>query len=112
VQQDRVFLGLQKLERLDEERDVMAIDRAVITQAELLKDYARQNEVFDALLHFVRELDRRVPADHLDEIARLVVQVTVSGAGRDIVQVGGNRADVFRDRPFVVIQNDDKALRL
>ena len=30
----------------------------------------------------------------------------------DVVQVAGDRADVFRDRPFVVVQDDDEAFRL
>ena len=35
-----------------------------------------------------------------------------SRAGRDVVQIGRDRADVFRDRPFVVVQHDDKSLGL
>ena len=30
----------------------------------------------------------------------------------DVVQVARNRADIFRDRPFVVVQNDDESFRL
>ena len=44
--------------------------------------------------------------------ARLVVEVGEGGAGRDAVQVGGNRANVFGDRPFVVVKHHDEPLRL
>src|SRR4051812_26411454 len=37
MEQDRLVLSLQKLEGADEQRNVMAIDRAVITEAEFFE---------------------------------------------------------------------------
>ena len=56
VQQDRFVLRLQKLEGPDKQGNVMAIDRPVVAQAELLEHHARQQQVFDARLDFVGEL--------------------------------------------------------
>ena len=47
---------LQKLEGPDEQRDVVAVDRAVITQAEFLEDDARQEQILHAFLDLVREV--------------------------------------------------------
>src|SRR5262245_18241490 len=48
--------------------------------------------------------------DAFHKIPRLVVKMSERGAGDDGVQVICNRADIFGDRPLVVIQNDNKAL--
>ena len=59
VQQHRLVLRLQKLEGPDEQRDVVPIDRAVVTQAEFFEDDARHEQVLDAFFDLVRELHRR-----------------------------------------------------
>ena len=112
VEQHRLVLRLQKFERPDEQRNVVAIDRSVITQTELLEDHARHEQAFHALLDFVRELHAGFPKDRLDEIARLLVQMRVGRVGDDAVKVIRNRADIFRDRPFIVVQHDDEPLGL
>ena len=59
VEQHRLVLRLQKLEGLDEQRDIVPVDRAVIAQAELFEDDARHEQIFHAFLDFVREMHAR-----------------------------------------------------
>ena len=56
VQQNRLFLRFQKLKCPDEERDIVSIDRPVVTQSEFLKDDAGHQQALDAFLNFMREL--------------------------------------------------------
>src|SRR5215472_9568363 len=42
MQQDWFFLRFQKLECADEQRNIVPIDRAIVTQPQLFEDYARQ----------------------------------------------------------------------
>ena len=56
------------------------------------------------------ELHARFSKNRLDEIARLVVQMRVSRIRHDAVEIVRNRADVFCDRPLIVVQHDDETL--
>ena len=112
VEQDRLVLRLQELEGPDEQRDVVAVDRAVVAEAELLEDDARQEQVLHAFLDLVRELQHALAADRLDKAAGLFVQVRVGRMGGDVVEVGRDGADVLGDRPLVVVEDDDEALGL
>ena len=49
-------------------------------------------------------------ADRLDELGHLLVEVGVGGVGADLVEVGGDGADVPGDGPLVVVEHDDEAL--
>jgi hypothetical protein len=42
----------------------------------------------------------------------VVVELVVSAAGADAVEVARDRADVFRDRPFVIVEHNDEAFGL
>ena len=59
VKQDRLVLGLEKLEGADEQRNVVTIDRTVIAKTEFLENDARQEQIFDALFDLVREIATR-----------------------------------------------------
>src|SRR5262249_42508978 len=89
---------------------IMSIDRSIVTQAELLENDTRHEQAFDALFDFMRELCNRLAGDTLYELPRLVMKMSERGAGHDGVQVTCDRADVFRDRPLVVIQNNNESL--
>ena len=88
----------------------MAVDRAVVADAELVENDARREEVFQRGLGLVREFARGFSADPFEELRRVLVQVRVGGVRDDAVEVIRHGADIFRDRPLVVIQNDDQAL--
>ena len=112
VEQHRLVLALEELESFHEQRNVVAVDRAVITQAQLLENHAGHEQVLHAFLDLVRELDRAPAGDRFDETPRLVVQSGVGRVGDDVVQIARDRADVLGDGPFVVVQDDDEAPRL
>ena len=112
VEQDRFVLLLQKFEGPGEQRNVVPIDRTVVTEAEFFEDDARQEKAFHAFLDLVREVQHALAGDRLDEAAGFFVQVRVGRIGHDVVQVGRDRTDVLGDRPLVVVQDDDEALGL
>ena len=111
VEDDRVVLGLQKFERLGEEGGVVPVDRAVIPDAEILEDHAGGKEVFQPDLGLVREFAGAFSGDPLDELRGLVVEVGVGGIRHQAVEILGHGPDIFRDRPLVVVEDDDQALR-
>ena len=102
----------QKFESADEQRNIVTIDRSVITQTELLKNHTRHEQALHAFFDLVGQVQRGLASDRPNELARLFVQILEGRIRDDVVQVGCNRADVFRDRPLVVIENDDEAFRL
>ena len=112
MEQDRLILRLQKFECANEQRNIVTIDRSVVAQTELLENHTRHKQVFHAFFDLVRQVQRGLASDRPDEFARLFVQILEGRIRDDIVQVGCNRADVFRDRPLVVVQDDDEAFRL
>src|SRR4029453_14687765 len=112
VEQDGFILRFQKLKCPDEQRNVVSIDRPVIAQAELLENDTRYEQAFDALLNFMRKLCDRFSSNRLDKMTRFLMKVRERRAGHDGVQVICNRADIFGDRPLVVIQDDDEPLRV
>ena len=76
VEEHRLVLVLQKLEGLDQQRDVVAIDRTVIAQAEFLED-ARSgtSRFFTPSSTLCAKCAARFADDLFDESARLVVQM-------------------------------------
>jgi hypothetical protein len=60
----------------------------------------------------VRKCTAPLPAIALTKAARLFVKMRVGRIRDDVVQIGSDRPDVFRDRPFVVVQHDDETLGL
>ena len=112
MKQHRLVLRLKKFERTDEQRNVVPVNRSVITQPELFKDHAGQEEILHAFFEPMRELDGALARDRFDEPARLVVEAGVSRVRDDVIQVTRDRADVFRDRPFIVVQHHDEPPRL
>ena len=56
------------------------------------------------------EFARGFSADPLEKLRGVLVQVRVGGVRDDAVEVVRNRADIFCDRPLVVVKNDDQAL--
>ena len=110
MKNDRLVLGLEKLKGADQERDVMPVDRAEVTQSEILEEYARQEDLLHAGLDLVSEIAGALAADPLDELGGLVVQVGVGRAGSDSVEIGRDGAGVLGDRPLVIVEDHDQAL--
>ena len=112
MQHHRFFLRFQKLERFDQQRNIVPIDRPVITQPELFENHARHEQIFNAFLELMREMHCAFARDRFDKPARFFVQPRVHRMRSDGVKIGSDRADIFRDGPFVVVEHDDETLRL
>ena len=90
----------------------MAINGSVIFQPQFLEDYAGPQHAFRGFFGLAGHVQRGSASQFFDEFSRPVTQVIVARMGDNPVQVAGNRAHVFVDRPLVVIEDHDKALRI
>ncbi len=126
VVEDRVFLGarvavslarddVQELralelaqvgERLRQQLDVVAVDRTDVVEAQLLEQGAGQHHALDVLFGALRELaHRRQLRQHLlAAAAHAIVEARSQHPGQVLV----DRADRFRDRHVVVVQDDEQ----
>ncbi len=111
VQENGAMLRLEEFEGLDEGGDVVAVDGAVILQAELLEDDAGPEHALGGFLGFLRHAESDLAADAFDEARGAFVQVIEARVGDDRVEVAGNGANVFVDGPLVVVEHDDEAAR-
>ena len=110
VEDDRVVLLFEELEGSDQGADIVAIDRAVVAESEFFEEDAGDDEVFRAFLDPAGEFAEPLPGDFFEEAGGAIVEVFVGRAGRNAVKVAGDGADVFVDRPFVVVEDDDEPL--
>ncbi len=110
VEDDRLVLGLEKLERAREESDIVAVDGAVVANAEVFKDDAGGEKIFQADLGFVSQFPGAFSGDPLDELGGFFVKARVGRVGDDAIEVFRDGSDVFRNRPLVVVQDNDEAL--
>src|SRR5271165_2508981 len=108
VEQNWFVLPLQKLKGLNEQRNIMPVDRSIITESKILKNDAWQNKVLNALFDLVNKLLCESATDHFHELGGLFVQMAVGIVGYQLVQIVGDGTHIFRDRPFVVVQDNDK----
>src|SRR5215472_1105535 len=109
VKDDGAVELLEDAEGLDEQRKVVAVDGAVVAEAELLEDHAATDDALGGLLGLARDVARGFAAELFDEASGAVVQADVSGVGRDLVQVLGDGADILVDGPLVVVEHNDHA---
>jgi len=103
VQELRPLEALEVVQRGDQRVEVVAVDRAVVVEAELLEQRARADHALGVLLDLARELGhRRRHAEHLlADTARSVVGRSGQHAGEDL----GERPDRRRDRHLVVVED-------
>ncbi len=67
VQQDGVVLGLEELEGLDQQRQVVAVDGAEVFQAELLKQDGGPQHALGGFFGAAHDLDGGLAAEALDD---------------------------------------------
>ena len=83
-----------------------------IAQAEFLEQRRLDEEVLRLAFPLrVNAVHLHAGREALEERLHVVVQLVVGRARADPVQVARDRADVFRDRPLVVVEDDDQPLR-
>ena len=116
MEQERMVVVLRKIERLDQVRQIVAINRPVVGKAHLLENQARpmpgREQALDRALRLQRELLARLAAETLHQLFHAAVQVRIARVRHDIRQVLRNRAHVLVDRPLVVVQDDNQPLRM
>ena len=110
VKQNRFVLPLEKLKGLNQQRNIMPINRPIIAETQIFKDHAWQDEVFDALFDLMNQLLCESATNHFHELCSLFVQMTVGIIGHQFVQIVGDRADIFCYRPLVIVQDNNQSL--
>ncbi len=106
MREPRSFERLNRFERLDEQRQVVAVDRSEIPEAKLLEEHPLREERLHALFppsHQRRHRSGGTIGDSSDDIAQPVVQ----GIALDRIEILRHRADVGRDRHLIVVQHDN-----
>lgn len=110
VENDGFVALLQVLQALDERGKIVSIDGAVVTKAELLEENIRHEHVFGVALDLVNEFTGLGAGDLFDEAGRSFADAIVGGMSLEGVEILSESADVFVDRPFVIVEDDDAAL--
>ena len=108
VQENWLILTLEELESFRQQRNVVSINRTVITQPKFFKDDAGQKEILYSFFEFVRKLNSGPPAYRFDKASCFVMQTSVGRIRNDVIQIIRDRSDIFGNRPFVIVQNHDK----
>ena len=104
--------SLEKLEALNQQRQVVPVDRPKVFHAELFKHDRWPENALGSLFSTARNLDGRLAAEALDESRCRLVQMLVVLVGNDPMEVACDCADVAIDGPLVVVENHDQALGL
>ena len=131
VEDDRVVAALSKLQRLDEQRQIVAVNRAEVAHTEFLENEAAAetaaaiivgargivaerdflHDALHGLLDLLADLVGDFPARHpAHEGLKVLLERVVGGVGDELVEVAGNRADVLGDGPLVVVEDADELL--
>ena len=111
VQDHRPFGGLRELEHVNQVLEVVAVDRAEVMQSHLLEERARHNQALHRDLGLLFQLDDVAQVQFLECVSRFLVQGVIVGVRDDLVQIVGDCADVFGNRPLVVVEDADEFLR-
>ena len=112
VQEHRAILSFEKLESLDQQRQIVAIDGAEVLQAEFLKEDRGPEHALGGLFSAAHDFHGGFAAEALDEARAESWQMLVVLVGDDAVEVAGDGAHVAIDGPLVVVEHDDQALGL
>ncbi len=129
VQDDGAIVVLREFKQVDEQGQVVPVHRAEIAQTHLLEEQAvaiaatairaeiigarlqpdLRYRALEPFLGLVRELERELALGQTAHKSFEILRPPVVARVRDdLVQVGGNRADVFGDAPLVVVEDADE----
>ena len=109
VKDDRLVERLEVFEGADQQRDVVAVDRAEVAQPEFLEKHIGKQQVFCAFLHAVGEAACGFAGDFFDKLRGLGAHRGVGVMGLQRVEITGDGADIFVDRPLVVVEHHDES---
>ena len=108
VEEHRALHRAELLQDLEERRQIVAVDRAVVLEAELLEEDVRNHQVLHPLLDPAHELPRLATGGKLaEEVPDLALELAVSGRRRELREIPRDGAHVGRDRHRVVVQHDE-----
>ena len=108
VKDDRLVERLEVFEGADQQRDVVAVDRAEVAEPEFLEKHIGKQQVFCAFLHAVGEAACGFAGDFFDKLRGLGAYRGVGVMGLQCVEISGDGADIFVDRPLVVVEHHDE----
>ena len=132
MEHNRLLAGLGVFEDVDQEWDIMAVNRPHVTQAHLLEDQAAaepastvalersralleghlRDRAFEGFFGLVTEADRDVTlGEAAEQPLEVLLEPVVGGMSDQSVEVGGDGANVLGDAPLVVIQDANEPLR-
>jgi hypothetical protein len=108
VDEERPLHELQALERLDQEGDVVPVERAEVLEAQLLEQHAGDQNAAHPLERAAGELPRALadPRDLPHDVPDLGFETLVGRGRQKPRQVLRERPDVLRDRHAVVVDDD------
>ena len=100
------------IEHLDHTAAVMAVDGSQIFDPHILKEHARNNELFDTVLCLVDPLHhgRPDPRHLVQSTFYLCLQSCVGSCSAQIAQVLGDTAHILRNGHFIIIEDNYKIL--
>jgi len=118
VKDHRLILSFEKLEGLNEQREVVTVDGTVVTNTEFIEQNAAiggrlalgKDDVLGVALDFFSKTTRTFTQHELDEFGGLLMQVRESGMGGDGIEVLRDGTDIAVDGPLVVIEDNDESL--
>ena len=89
----------------------MSVDGAVITNPEIIENDARGEKALQARFSLVGEFASRLSPDPLHKAGGIFVQMDIARIRDQAVEVIRHGTHIFRDRPFVVIEDNDEFFR-
>lgn len=103
---------LREFEVFLQRGEVVSIDRAEVAQTKFLEERRFDKEILRLAfpLH-VNAVHLHAGREAREKRLHVVMELIVGWIRADPVQVVGNRADVFRDGPLIVVEDDNEALR-
>ena len=108
MQQDRLLLVLEKLEGLDQISQIVAVERAVVSKAELFKQHARPKHSFGGMFSFTDGPAHFLATVFFDNLRCALAKMGVHLVGSNFVEVIGNCTYVLVDRPLVIIEHHNQ----
>src|SRR6185437_5360228 len=112
MQNDGAVLRLQKLEGLDQQRQVVSVERAKVAESELFEQHAWPDESLGGFFGLADDVTRRLAAVLLQQVSRAIMEARYCRIGDDLMEVLRDGSDVLVDRPGIVVQHDNHSSRL
>ncbi len=102
---------LSELKIFDQFVEIVSVDWTDIAKTKFFKQAGLDEEVFRLALPLgVKAMHVMAVGQTGEEPFEIVMDLVVSRIGAEAIEIFGDRADVFGDGPFVVVENNDQTL--